>query len=138
MKNLFITIALMVVSLTTFAIDNFKMTGKIDGAGNDTLCVEYVILQPKKQVITHKVSVKNGAFSFSMKLREAYYGSMFLKSNPTETINTYFIPHEEAVFSGRLNEEEEHWSGTAFYQQYGRIIDIRRREYSSKSRKYWC
>lgn len=125
-KQTFITALLALVAMTGWAKNNFKMTGKIDGAGNDTLCVEYVILQPKKQVITHKVSVKNGAFSFSMKLREAYYGSMFLKSNPTETINTYFIPHEEAVFSGRLNEEEEHWSGTAFYQQYGRIIDIRR------------
>ena len=126
MKNLFITIALMVVSLTTFAIDNFKMTGKIDGAGNDTLCIEYVILQPKKQTITNKVTVKNGEFSFSAKLREAYYGTMFLKSNPTETIGTYFVPDEEAVFNGKLNEEEEHWSGTVFYQQYGRIIDIQR------------
>jgi hypothetical protein len=70
MKNLFVTVVFTVVSLTSSAKDNFKMTGRIDGAGNDSLCIEYVILQPKKQVITHKVSVKNGAFSFSMKLRE--------------------------------------------------------------------
>ena len=38
--------ALMVVSLTTFAKDNFKMIGSIDGAGNDTLCIEY----PKDEV----------------------------------------------------------------------------------------
>ena len=126
MKNLFITVALTVVSLATFAKDNFKMTGRIDGAGNDTLCIEYVILQPKKQIITHKVAVKNGEFSFSAKLREGYSGVMFLKSNPQEILYTYFVPDEEAVFSGKLNDEEEHWSGTAFYQQYGRIIDVQR------------
>ena len=102
------------------------MTGRIDGAGNDTLCIEYVILQPKKQVITHKVAVKNGEFSFSAKLREAYYGTMYLKSNPQEILSTYFVPDEEAIFSGRLNEVEEHWSGTTFYQQYGRIMDVQR------------
>ena len=126
MKKIFIIVILTVVSLTTFAKDNFKMTGRIDDAGNDTLCIEYVILQPKKQVITHKVTVKNGEFSFSTKLREAYSGTMFLKSNPLEAIITYFVPDEEAVFSGKLNEKEEHWSGTAFYQQYGRIIDVQR------------
>ena len=126
MKKILFSVLLMVVSLTTFAKDNFKMTGKIDGAGNDTLCIEYVILQPKKQTITNKVAVKNGEFSFSTKLREAYSGTMFLKSNPLEAIITYFVPDEEAVFSGKLNEEEEHWSGTAFYQQYGRIIDVQR------------
>jgi len=126
MKKILFSVLLMVVSLTTFAKDNFKMTGKIDGAGNDTLCIEYVILQPKKQTITNKVTVKNGEFSFSTKLREAYSGTMFLKSNPLEAIITYFVPDEEAVFSGKLNEEEEHWSGTAFYQQYGRIIDVQR------------
>ena len=126
MKNLLITMALSLVSLATFAKDNFKMTGRIDGAGNDTLCIEYVILQPKKEIVTHQVAVKNGEFSFSAKLREAYSATMYLKSNPQEVIITYFVPDEEAVFSGKLNEEEEHWSGTAFYQQYGRIIDIQR------------
>ena len=125
-KQTIITALLAIVTITVWAKDNFKMTGRIDGAGNDTLCIEYVILQPEKQVITHKVVVKNGEFSFSTKLREAYSGTMFLKSNPQEAIITYFVPDEEAVFSGKLNEEEEHWSGTAFYQQYGRIIDIRR------------
>ena len=57
MKSLFVTVVFTVVSLTTSAKDNFKMTGKIDGAGNDTLCIEYVILQPKKQIITHKVAI---------------------------------------------------------------------------------
>ena len=126
MKNLFVTVVFTVVSLTAFAKDNFKMTGRIDGAGNDTLCIEYVILQPEKKVITHKMAVKNGEFSFSAKLREAYYGTMFLKSNPQEILSTYFVPDEEAVFSGKLNEEEEHWSGTTFYQQYGRIMDVQR------------
>ena len=125
-KQTVITALLAIVTMAVWAKDNFKMTGRIDGAGNDTLCIEYVILQPEKQVITHKVVVKNGEFSFSTKLREAYSGTMFLKSNPQEAIITYFVPDEEAVFSGKLNEEEEHWSGTVFYQQYGRIIDIRR------------
>ena len=124
-KKIFI-IALLAVATTTFAKDNFKMTGRIDGAGNDTLCIEYVILQPKKEIVTHQVAVKNGEFSFSAKLREAYSATMFLNSNPKETIITYFVPDEEAVFSGRLNEIEEHWSGTAFYLQYGRIMDVRR------------
>ena len=126
MKNLFVTVVFTVVSLTTSAKDNFKMTGRIDGAGNDSLCIEYVILQPQKEIVTHKVAVKNGEFSFSAKLREAYCGTMFLKSNPQEILSTYFVPDEEAVFSGRLNEVEEHWSGTTFYQQYGRIIDVQR------------
>ena len=38
---------LAMLPVGTFAKDNFKMTGKIDGVGNDTLCIEYVILQPK-------------------------------------------------------------------------------------------
>ena len=43
-----ITIVFLLVSLTTFAKDNFKLTGKIDDAGNDTLCIEYVILTEKR------------------------------------------------------------------------------------------
>ena len=125
-KETIITALLALVAMAGWAKDNFKMTGKIDGAGNDTLCIEYVILQPKKQTITNKVTVKNGEFSFSTKLREAYSGTMFLKSNPQEILYTYFVPDEEAVLSGRLNSVEEHWSGTAFYQQYGRIIDVQR------------
>ena len=126
MKKIYIIVILTVVSLTTFAKDNFKMTGRIDGAGNDTLCIEYVILQPEKQVITHKVAVKNGEFSFSAKLREAYYGTMFLKSNPQEILYTYFVPDEEAVFYGRLNSVEEHWSGSTFYQQYELVQNVQR------------
>ena len=126
MKKYFIIMALMVVSLATFAKDNFKMTGRIDSVGNDTLCIEYVILQPKKQVITHKVAVKNGEFSFSTKLHEAYLGSIFLKSYPQEILYTYFVPDEEAVFSGRLNSVEEHWSGSTFYQQYERVNNVQR------------
>ena len=38
---------LAMLPVGTFAKDNFKMTGKIDGVGNDTLCIEYVILQPQ-------------------------------------------------------------------------------------------
>ena len=126
MKKIYIIVILTVVSLTTFAKDNFKMTGRIDGASNDTLCIEYVILQPEKQVITHKVAVKNGEFSFSAKLREAYYGTMFLKSNPQEILYTYFVPDEEAVLSGRLNSVEEHWDGSTFYQQYERVRNVQR------------
>jgi len=33
---------LAMLPVGTFAKDNFKMTGKIDGVGNDTLCIEYV------------------------------------------------------------------------------------------------
>ena len=73
---------LAMLPVGTFAKDNFKMTGKIDGVGNDTLCIEYVILQPQKQIVNRKVAVENGEFSFSAKLSEAYSGSMFLKSNP--------------------------------------------------------
>jgi len=116
----------LIVALTGQAHDNFKMTGRIDGVGNDTLCIEYVILQPKKQIVTHKVAVKNGEFSFSAKLGEAYYGTMFLKSNPQEILYTYFVPDEEGVFSGRLNSVEEHWSGTTFYQQYERVRNVQR------------
>lgn len=37
MTKIVITMALAVVSLATFAKNNFKMTGKIDGVGNDGL-----------------------------------------------------------------------------------------------------
>ena len=110
----------------TIAKDNFKMSGRIDGVGNDTLCIEYVILQPEKQIVKRKVAVIDGKFSFSAELREAYFGSLYLKSNPKETLYTYFVPDEEAVFSGRLNSVEEHWGGSAFYQQYEQVIDVQR------------
>ena len=41
-------------------------------------------------------------------------GLMHLKSKPQETLYTYFVPDEEAIFSGRLNSVEEHWSGSTF------------------------
>lgn len=105
---------LAMLPVGTFAKDNFKMTGKIDGVGNDTLCIEYVILQPQKQIVKRKIVVKNGEFSFSAKLHDAYMGLMHLKSKPQETLYTYFVPDEEAIFSGRLNSVEEHWSGSTF------------------------
>ena len=117
---------LAMLPVGTFAKDNFKMTGKIDGVGNDTLCIEYVILQPQKQIVNRKIVVKSGEFSFSAKLREAYSGSMFLKSNPKEILYTYFVPNEEAVFSGRLDLVEAHWSGSTFYQQYERVKNLQR------------
>ena len=126
MKKIFITMILLVVSLATFSKDNFKMTGSIDGVDNDTLYIEYTILQPEKQIIKRGVAVENGKFSFSAELREAYFGSMCLKSNPRETIYAYFVPEEEAVFSGRLNSVEEHWDGSTFYQQYERIKNVER------------
>ena len=126
MKKLLMMVSLWAVSLITVAQDNFKMTGKIDGAGNDTLCIEYVILQPEKQIVKRKVAVEKGEFSFSAELHEAYAGSMFLKSNPKETLYTYFVPDEEAIFSGRLNSAEEHWGGTTFYQQYERVGNVQR------------
>lgn len=124
--RLLLTMALSVVSLATFAHDNFKLSGKINGAGNDTLCIEYLILQPQKKSIKHKVAVKNGEFSFSTKLLEAYSGKMYLKSSPKETLYTYFVPNEEAIFSGALNSVEERWSGSTFYQQYERVQDVQR------------
>ena len=117
---------LAMLPIGTFAKDNFKMTGKIDGVGNDTLCIEYIILQPQKQIVNRKVAVENGEFSFSAKLSEAYSGLMFLKSNPEEILNTYFVPDEEAVFSGRLDLIEAHWSGSTFYQQYERVTNLQR------------
>ena len=99
-----ILLLLAMLPVGTFAKDNFKMTGKIDGVENDTLCIEYVILQPKKQIVNRKVAVENGEFSFSAKLSEAYSGLMFLKSNPEEILNTFFVPGEEAVCS--MNESQ--------------------------------
>ena len=83
---------LAMLPVGTFAKDNFKMTGEIDGVGNDTLCIEYVILQPQKQIVKRKIVVKNGEFSFSAKLHDAYMGLMHLKSKPQETLYTYFVP----------------------------------------------
>lgn len=126
MKKLLMMVSLWAVSLITVAQDNFKMTGKIDGADSDTLCIEYVILQPEKLVVKREVVVDQGEFSFSAKLSEAYFGSLHLKSNPKETLYTYFVPDEEAIFSGRLNSAEEHWGGTTFYQQYEQVGNVQR------------
>ena len=96
---------LAMLPVGTFAKDNFKMTGKIDGVGNDTLCIEYVILQPQKQIVKRKIVVKNGEFSFSAKLHDAYMGLMHLKSKPQETLYTYFVP-EAALFISSMNESQ--------------------------------
>ena len=131
---------LAMLPIGTFAKDNFKMTGKIDGVGNDTLCIEYVILQPQKQIVKRKIVVKNGEFSFSAKLHDAYMGLMHLKSKPQETLYTYFVPDEEAIFSGRLNSVEEHWSGSTFYQQYERVTNFcccqKRARQHSRTKEY--
>ena len=120
---------LAMLPVGTFAKDNFKMMGKIDGVGNDTLgndtlCIEYVILQPQKQIVKRKIVVKNGEFSFSAKLHDAYMGLMHLKSKPQETLYTYFVPDEEAIFSGRLNSVEEHWSGSTESQIYSVLLTL--------------
>ncbi len=39
-KQFLLLLAMLPVG--TFAKDNFKMTGKIDGVGNDTLCIDIV------------------------------------------------------------------------------------------------
>ena len=49
MKKVFVMMAVLLASVTASANDNFKLTGKIDGASNDTLCIEYTILLPQKQ-----------------------------------------------------------------------------------------
>lgn len=126
MKKVFVMMAVLLASVTASANDNFKLTGKIDGASNDTLCIEYTILQPQKQHMVHKVAVKAGEFSFGAKLHEAYSAKMYLKSNPKEELYFYLVPDEEAVFSGSLNSVAEHWSGTAFYQQYERVTNVQR------------
>ncbi len=126
MKKVFVMMAVLLASVTASANDNFKLTGKIDGASNDTLCIEYTILQPQKQHMVHKVAVKDGEFSFGAKLHEAYSAKMYLKSNPKEELYFYLVPDEEAVFSGSLNSVDEHWSGSTFYQQYERITELQR------------
>ena len=126
MKKVFVMMAVMLASVTASANDNFKLTGKIDGAGNDTLFIEYTILQPQKQHMVHKVAVKAGEFLFNANLKEAYSAKMYLKSNPKEELYFYLVPDEEAVFSGGLNSVAEHWSGTAFYQQYERVTNVQR------------
>lgn len=68
MKRTILFLAIMVVSAGTFAKDNFKLSGRIDGVTNDTLLIEYVQLNPKKKIINCKVPVKDGQFSFSARL----------------------------------------------------------------------
>ena len=75
---------LAMLPVGTFAKDNFKMTGKIDGVGNDTLCIEYVILQPQKQIVKRKIVVKNGEFSFSAKLHDAYIRLQRYNNSPKQ------------------------------------------------------
>ena len=126
MKKVFVMMAVLLASVTASANDNFKLTGKIDGASNDTLCIEYTILQPQKQHMVHKVAVKAGEFLFHANLKEAYSAKMYLKTNPKESLYFYLVPDEEAVFSGSLNSVDEHWSGSTFYQQYERITELQR------------
>ena len=40
MKKVFVMMAVLLASVTASANDNFKLTGKIDGASNDTLCID--------------------------------------------------------------------------------------------------
>ena len=56
MKKVFVMMAVLLASVTASANDNFKLTGKIDGASNDTLCIEYTILQPQKQLSPYMIS----------------------------------------------------------------------------------
>ena len=126
MKKVFVMMAVLLASVTASANDNFKLTGKIDGASNDTLCIEYTILQPQKQHMVHKVAVKAGEFLFNANLKEAYSAKMYLKTNSKESLYFYLVPDEEAVFSGSLNSVDEHWSGSTFYQQYERITELQR------------
>ena len=126
MKKVFVMMAVLLASVTASANDNFKLTGKIDGASNDTLCIEYTILLPQKQHMVHKVAVKAGEFLFNANLKEAYSAKMYLKTNPKESLYFYLVPDEEAVFSGSLNSVDEHWSGSTFYQQYERITELQR------------
>ena len=126
MKKVFVMMAVLLASVAASANDNFKLTGKIDGAGNDTLYIEYTILQPQKQHMVHKVAVKAGEFLFNAKLKEAYSAKMYLKTNPKEALYFYLVPDEEAVVSGSFNSVSEHWSGSTFYQQYERITELQR------------
>ena len=124
MKRIVLFLALLAVSAGTFAKDNFKFSGRIDGVTTDTLLIEYVQFTPKKNISNFKVPIKDGQFSFSARLNETCNASLRLKSNPRNEHTTYFAPNEEAVFSGRLNLFEEHWDGSEFYQQYQHTRDL--------------
>ena len=126
MKRTILFLAIMVVSAGTFAKDNFKLSGRIDGVTNDTLLIEYVQLNPKKKIINCKVPVKDGQFSFSARLVETCNATLTLKSAPRKEFAAYFVPNEEAIFSGRLNHFDEHWGGSQFYQQYQSTLNLTR------------
>ena len=126
MKRTILFLAIMVVSAGTFAKDNFKLSGRIDGVTNDTILIEYVQFTPKKVISNYKIPVKDGKFSFSARLNEAVEADLILKSNTGNHILAYFVPNEEAVFNSPFDYVKQQWSGSQFYQQYQQIVDMLR------------
>ena len=84
---------LAMLPVGTFAKDNFKMTSKIDGVGNDTLCIEYIILQPQKQIVNRKVAVENGIIE--QKFRVKGYPYKVLISPEGTVLKAYLGETEE-------------------------------------------
>ena len=126
MKRTILFLAIMVVSAGTFAKDNFKFSGRIDGVTTDTLLVEFTEFTPQKKNHNYKVPVKDGQFFFSTRLHEAVEAKLCLKTSSRDEILTFFVPDEEAVFNSPFDYIQQRWSGSAFYQKYQQIVEMLR------------
>ena len=124
MKRTILFLAIMVVSAGTFAKDNFKFSGRIDGVTTDTLLVEFTEFTPQKKNHNYKVPVKDGQFFFSTRLHEAVEAKLCLKTSSRDEILTFFVPDEEAVFNSHFDYIQQRWSGSAFYQKYQQICVV--------------
>ncbi len=123
MKQFVACIALLLMSINCLAKDNFKMSGKIKGVVNDTLCIHYVVFEPERHPVVAKVPVVNGEFSFSAHIDGWAPGHVNLLSNTKKKLTVDFIADEEAVLNGELEYYSCRWGGSAYYQQYQNFRD---------------
>lgn len=123
MKYIALLALMMVLSCVCFAQGVFKMKGTLDGVKNDSLVVEYRQYEPVDSLYIKTIAVRNGKFKYKAKTQFACLAFMHLKSKPRVELTFYVVPGEEAIFSGKLIDEEAHWDGTEFFKQYQRLED---------------
>ncbi|MCQ2229312.1 MAG: AhpC/TSA family protein [Bacteroidales bacterium] len=99
------------------------MKGTLEGVKNDSLVVEYRQYEPVDSLYSKTIAVRNGKFKYKAKTQFACLAFMHLKSKHGKGLTFYVVPGEEAIFSGKLNDKEAHWDGTAFFKQYQRLED---------------
>ena len=127
LKFFILSVATCLFSSGASAQSNFTMSGALTDVGNDSILVEYVERNPDKKIINFATPVNNGHFNFSLYIDKAYQGSLRLKSSPKKVMYFFFVPDEVVNIEGDfIDEYSVRISGSAFYQQYAKVIDVGR------------